>query len=295
MNSEEFREFPCDLCGHDDAHEIDVLRRYTGDQPIHVCRNCGFVYVRRRRSPEAIARSWSEDIFQKGYTARIPAVRARHAYVAEFINGSIGLAGKRLCDIGSGEGLFVDLVRKPEYGARVFAIEPSSANCRALADLGVDAFQGIVEDYMAAGEPERGDFDIVTILWTLENCQSCRAMIEAAYDALAVGGHLVVATGSRLLVPFKKPLHDYLGDQAADAHCFRFSANTLAGLLAVSGFVVTHVNRYLDSDPLVMISHKTDRTNSISWDRDDWRAVLDFFHRWDVETRAFYPEDEIGA
>lgn len=287
LSADDYALFDCDLCGSADAAEIEVAGAYTNGQPVHVCRGCGFVYVRRRRSAERIARVWSEEIYQHGYTARIPAVKARQVYVAETIDTTIGLDGKRLCDIGGGEGQFLEILRGPDCGAEVFAVEPSADNCRMLADMRIPHFEGSIERYLASGAA-RGRFDIVTIIWTLENCQSCRGMLEAGHDLLAIGGHVCVATGSRLLVPFKKPLHDYFSTNAADTHCFRFSANTLQGLLAVSGFETVHVNRFLDTDYLVLLGRKVERGRKIPWRGDDWRAVVDFFNRWHRETEDHY-------
>ncbi len=288
MTEDDYTEFDCDLCGSADAAEITVARRYTNDQPIHVCRNCGFVYVRRRRSAERIAAAWTHEIYGDGYTARIPAVKARQIYVAETADVEIGLADKTLCDFGGGEGQFLDIVRDPDYGAIPFAVEPSPENCRAMAERGIECFCGNIEAYQASGEKPGRGFDIVTIMWTIENCQSCRTMMDAAYDALADGGHLVIATGSRILVPFKKPLQYYLSTNPADTHAFRFSANSLKGLFAVSGFEVTYVNRYLDTDYLVVIGRKAGHVANPQWDKDDHLAVIDFFERWDRETQGHY-------
>ncbi len=290
MSDEDFATFDCDLCGSPDAEEIAVARNYTGDQPIHVCKGCGFVYVRRRRSAARIADDWSDELYASKYTARIPAIKARHVYVAELIDTTIGLKDKALCDIGGGEGQFADMIRAPEYGARVFAIEPSAANCERMRDLGIESFTGTIEDYVAAPEHAERKFDIVTVMWTLENCQSCRGMLDAAYRILEPGGHIVLATGSRILVPFKKPLRYYLGPNPADTHAFRFSANTLNGLLAVSGFEAAHVNRYIDSDILCLVAARTERAKEIAWEGDDWREVVDFFDRWAHESEAYYAD-----
>ena len=119
------REFPCDLCGSREAVEVPHAREYTNGQPMHICTHCGFVYVRRRRSASRIAEVWSEDLFGANYTAAIPAVKARLTYVAEFLDQSLGLRNKRVCDIGAGEGVFLDLIRQERYGASVFGIEAS--------------------------------------------------------------------------------------------------------------------------------------------------------------------------
>ncbi len=277
--------FPCDLCGAADAVEVPHSREYTGDQPIHICRGCGFVYVRERRSSDDIAASWSDDIFGSGYTAKIPAVTARLTYVAELVASEVGLDGKRLCEIGAGEGEFLRLAR--ERGAEVFGIEPSTANCALIEAAGVASFNGTIEEYEAHGS--EGEFDVVAILWTLENCQDCRRMLGAARGLLRDGGHVVVATGSRILVPFKKPLHEYLSGKAADTHAFRFSANTLQAALALSGFDVAYVNRYLDHDVLCAIGAKAGDPGERPWEGDDFLAVWSFFERWHIDTAMYFP------
>lgn len=289
MNSSEFRTFPCDLCGADNAEEIAVARAYTDGQPIHVCRECGFVYVRQRRSAKQIAEVWSKEIFQKGYTAKIPAVRARQSYVAEFINNTALLSGRSVCDIGGGEGQFLDIIRNNPYYACVFAVEPSEYNCGILSGLGISHFRGTVEEYLATNGSRR--FDVATIMWTLENCESCTRMLDSAYELLVPGGILCVATGSRLLVPFKKPLHMYFSKNPADSHAFRFSANTLQGLMARSGFATEQINRYIDSDYLTILGRKVDRKTDLPWKGDDWREIVGFFERWDNETRQFFPAE----
>lgn len=281
----EAKDFPCDLCGSDDCAEIEVARNYMGKGRLHVCRECGFVYVRCRRSARAIADEWSDELYQSKYTARIPAIMARQTYVAEFIRSEVGLEGKSVCDVGAGEGLFLDMIREPRFGADVFGIEPSRVNGRLMDESGIDHFVGTIEDY-AASRLDR-TFDIATIMWTLENCQSCLGMLRATAGLLAPRGHVVVATGSRILVPFKKPLHYYLGSNEADTHAFRFSANALARALTLSGFEVVAQNRHIDSDCLAMIGRKTDNPAS-NLPIDDWREVVAFFDRWHEETCRFY-------
>ena len=295
---DEYLDYPCDLCGAADAVEVPHCRVYTNGQPVHICRQCGFVYVIRRRSAEDIADNWSNDIFGTGYTAAIPAMKARLTYVAEFIDGELGLRNKRICDIGSGEGEFLKMVRSRNVGTAVFGIEPSSQNCQLLKDAAIDCYHGTLEDYrQESGSAAVDDkVDIVTIMWTLENCQSCLAMLGGAWHMLEDDGHVVVATGSRILVPFKKPLHDYFGINPADTHAFRFSANTLRGVLAVSGFEVTHVNRYQDSDILCMNAKKAKSHEEISWIGDNYLEVYNFFERWHVDTEMYYPRgDKLGS
>jgi 2-polyprenyl-3-methyl-5-hydroxy-6-metoxy-1,4-benzoquinol methylase len=286
--ADDYQDYPCDLCGAQDPVEVPRCREYTNGQPVHVCRNCGFVYVVRRRSAERIAAVWSEEIFGTGYTAAIPAVTARLTYVAEFLRLHVDLAGRRLCEIGAGEGEFLHIVRGPRYGAEPFGVEPSPTNSERLTRMGVPHFTGTVEQF--AAESVNDPFDVVAILWTLENCQDCRRMLALAHGMLKPEGAIVVATGSRLLVPFKKPLHTYLSTNPSDTHAFRFSANTLRAILAVSGFEPQHINRYLDHDILCVIGRRLEGGQTSAWRGDDHLAVCNFFERWHVETSIYFPD-----
>lgn len=282
-------DFPCEICGSNDAAEIEVARNYTDGHPLHVCKDCGFVFVRERRSAAAIADDWSNRLYGGQYTARIPAVRARQTFVAEFIDTTIGLDGKTVCDIGAGEGLFLKMIEDPPFNAKTIGVEPSAQNCSLMDSLGIENFVGTIEDYIDSDAARPGQFDVVTIVWTLENCQSCHGMLDAANKLLKPGGHIVVGTGSRILVPFKKPLDYYLGPGPQDTHAFRFTANSLRSAFANSGFTETAVNRYIDNDILCMIGEKTDAAPVQDLPRDDWRAVIDFFDRWNKESLAHYP------
>lgn len=293
MSSVEVKDYPCDVCGSTDCAEIPAVARYTGGKPIHVCQHCGFVYVRSRRTFRAIADDWSENLFGSHYTARVPYMRARHVFLAETLHKELGgLEGKRVCDIGAGEGEFLALLRGADYGADVFGIEPSRANGVLMEQRGIGHFVGPIEDFVAADKGgSKGSFDVVTCMWTLENCEKPRDMLAAAHEALRDGGHLLLATSSRILVPFKKPLHYYLAPaDHLDTHSFRFSANTQRAILAQCGFEVTFTNRYIDHDILCMIARKVPVGTPVAWQGDDWQDVIAYFDRWDEETRRYYPE-----
>lgn len=275
-------EFACDLCGSTDAVEVPHAREFTDGQPIHICTSCGFVHVKERRSAAEIAESWTNEIFGAGYTAAYPGVAGRLAYVAELVEQTVGLRGRAVAEIGAGEGFFLELARD-RYDASVFGLEPSPANCERMRSLGIDCVTSTIEEYDGSHD---GGFDLVMVLWTLENCQDLRALLGGARRLLKPAGHVVVGTGSRILVPFKKPLWAYLSRNPADTHAFRFSASTIQGALAVSGFETAHLNRYLDNDVLCAIGRPAD--GDIAWPRDDYLAVHGFFERWYADTALYF-------
>jgi len=285
-----YTNYACDLCGLDQPIEVPHARSYTGGQPIHICGGCGFVYVRARRSSEEIARVWSEEIFGNLYTAvKNPAMMARQTFVAEFLASHIDIAGKRICDIGAGEGFFLKYV-KDHYDAVPFAIEPSASNAARLRQLAIPGYTGTIEQFCASPESTGRAFDVVTIMWTLENCLSCMDMLRGAAALLPEGGHIVVATGSRILVPFKKPLFTYFSHNPADSHCFRFSANALQTALAQAGFKTVATNRYLDNDVLCVLAQKVAAAETIQPRKDDPLEVAAFFERWHQDSMHYIEE-----
>ncbi|MEQ8227233.1 MAG: class I SAM-dependent methyltransferase [Rhodospirillales bacterium] len=294
------QNYPCDLCKSEDLAEIACAPTYMAGRSLHVCKSCGMVQVAHRKTPEGIRAAWADEMYRADektrlsdttYTARMPAVHARQTFAADFIDEAVSFRGKSICDLGAGEGDFLEMLQSEEYGAaEVFAIEPSHANCRILGERGIANFVGIAEEYVDQVSDHEGTFDVVTIIWTLENCHSASDVMDAAWRLCKPGGHVAVATGSRILVPFKKPLQYYIGPNA-DVHPYHFSARTLEGYMAQAGFKKTDVNRFIDSDYLVMVGEKTGRSAPITWKGDNATAVLGFFERWDRETRGFYMED----
>tara|TARA_X000001036_G_C20606598_1_gene777230 strand:+ start:62 stop:958 length:897 start_codon:yes stop_codon:yes gene_type:complete len=283
------KQFKCDVCDADDPVEIKCLRTYTNNQKIYVCKNCGFVYVRERRTSSEVAEVWSEEIFKNQssknyYSARIPAVKARQTFVADLIDSEIGLKNKNLCDIGTGEGEFLKIIRN-DYKAEVFGIEPSKYLCEELKKENIKNFCGKIEDIEKISDFKKS-FDIVTIMWTLENSSEPNTMLKISRNLLKDNGYLVVSTGSRILVPFKKPLNYYIDDSVVDTHPTRYSKNTLSLILKKNGFKVFFINRYIDQDWLCIIAKKEKENNKIPG--DDYKEVIDFFERWNKETKNHY-------
>ncbi len=237
-----------------------------------------------------IARVWSEEIYGDIYTAvKNPAIIARQTFVAEFLASNSDLAGMRVCDIGAGEGFFLSYLRD-QYHADPFGIEPSARNCLRLSEMDIANYQGTVEQFVGNPDGSKYGADIISVMWTLENCQSCIEMLKAAAAMLPVGGKIIVATGSRILVPFKKPLFAYFSTNPADSHSFRFSANALQTALAKAHLKTIKINRYLDNDILCVIAEKVPETEALATKKDIPMEVLSFFERWHQDS-LYYLKD----
>ncbi|WP_339859760.1 class I SAM-dependent methyltransferase [Thalassospira alkalitolerans] len=293
----------CDVCGSSEAVLIEPVLQYTGGQYLHSCRSCGFVFAHERRDDEAIMRDWAEEMFTvtetfdveevdgegyTGYTAKIPAVIARLTYALENFEREVGFAGKRVCDIGAGEGEFLEMIRDTKRPEGVFGVEPSAENCKLLSKMGLDNFSGTIEQFLDNAQV-RQNFDVITMNWTLENTQSARRVMECVHKLLPEDGYVQVTTGSRILVPFKKPLHYYFNPRnPVDLHSFHFSKNALCNLMADVGFQPIKFNRYLDTDYLSVIGQKKTVVDRSELKKDDYNEVIDFFARWAKETEGHY-------
>ena len=281
-----------DFKGQGEMIEIPCSPKYCNGQKVYVCKNTGLVRAKELRNADEIANAWSNDVYADDfgvftYTARVPAVKARQTYVADFADIKIGLKGKSLCDIGAGEGQFLEIITR-DYKAKVYGIEPSQKNCIRISENGFQNFNGTIEEYAKSDKFKENKFDVITVMWTLVNSFSCLNMINIAYKMLKPGGYLVVAEGSRILVPFKKPLHMYFSHLPVDLHPYHFSVNSLCNLLKVNNFKVEFINRYIDSDILCIIGKKIDNLAKQSYEIDYYLNVLNFFERWHCETQKHY-------
>ncbi|MBF0343319.1 MAG: methyltransferase domain-containing protein [Nitrospirae bacterium] len=286
-DSAEVKEVNCELCGSSETVEVPHCRQYTNNQPIHICKKCGLVYFKYRRSPDEMAKHWEHVMFKTGeYTSHNPVFKSRHIFALEFIKESIGVKDKVIVDIGAGEGQFLDYCRK-EGAKKVFGIESAKMNSELLKVLNIDHFHGTIEAYTKA-EISRDVFspyaDIVTIMWTLHASQSCVDMLTAAYDMLKDDGYVFIQMGSRVLVPFKKPLGTYFSTVLQDDTPYHFSINTLEGMLAKCNFKITNTNHYWDNDLLNILAQKRPKNENIEWQPDDYREVEDYFERWHNES-----------
>jgi hypothetical protein len=109
-------------------------------------------------------------------------------------------------------------------------------------------------------------------------------MLNAAYGMLNKGGYLFIQMGSRINVPFKKPLGSYLSTLPQDNQPYHFSINTLQGILAKCNFEIIMTNKYWDEDLLCVLAKKNTSKKTIKWEKDNYQEIRNFFIRWHKES-----------
>jgi len=246
----------CDLCGSAEFTPLEVARPYVGDEQIPVvCKGCGFVYIRERRTSEEVIESWKQLYATKAYDPTLPGVRARLWYVAEWIGQNLAVKAEH-SDLGSGDGwLSEEMLRR---GWNTSRYDPAFGQ----ANLSVG-----------------GNADIVTITWTLENCVDCIGMLKEARALLKPDGRLIVATGSRILVPPRKRMSAYFSRTPADTHCFRWSARTLELAAHRAGLQLDAENDWQQNDVLLKSFRIAGPAPGVPIG-DYPPDVLDYFQNW---------------
>ena len=282
-----------DFNGDSDVVTVPHSKELTRGYELNISKFSGLVSVVKRRSSKKIADTWSHKIFGKKfskekYTAKIPAVIARHTYVFETILDQLNIKKKKVCDLGAGEGQFLEILKKKKLNCKLFGIEPSKKNCKLLKNKKISNFSGTVEDYY--NQKKKKKFDLITLMWTLCNTSNCVDIIKIANKLLNKNGYIVVAESSRMLVPFKKPIQMYFGKGNPDIHPFHFSKNSLLNLLIINKFKPVYINRYIDSDYLLIIAKKTNNIRSDLIQLDNYQKVKKFFERWYKESLNYKKE-----
>lgn len=279
-----------------DSQKIDALNGYVrqGDS-IYVHKTTGVVSSDLKHTPEDIIDYWSSKIFTststEDYSAYFPFARARLYYVARVIVDNI-LKKENIsdpvsyCDFATGQGVLPDLIRREWPGLQIRCTEGSEVLVEKLRDSGFEASHCMLGD----GKLPPFSVDIGTLTWTLCNCIRPLDVLMEVRKNIKDGGYMVLVDSSRILVPFRKSLRDLFNPKnPADVHPYLFSANSMCALLRCAGFKPVFINRYFDSDVLLVIGQKEDMlpSDDLVIPADNSGHVFDFFTKAHELTASF--------
>jgi SAM-dependent methyltransferase len=185
---------PCEIC-----HALDWDTVYMG--PIldgkernkvttaaRMCKSCGVI----RLDDSMGADQYSTETYRQKLKEPVDANGFYETHDHEQIykllrTNDLKIRGKKVLDVGAAAGSFLDYIRG--VAGQVSAIEP----CRAYEE---ELFQKCFEVYpfiqsVAAGRK----YDLITCFDTIEHVQDPSAVLQKAYELLALGGTLLVSTG----------------------------------------------------------------------------------------------------
>lgn len=272
---------------------LSFLSEYLpADDKIFVQPLTGFVTSEKRMTDDDVVSYWSNTIFPdkstESYSAHFPFAQSRLLYVIQTVAQFSGLdirSNLTWGDFATGEGVLLDLLSMRFPNLHVIATEHSKELAETLQSKGFAVQQrslGETKDDLAFGQ-----VDIATLTWTLANSIDPFAVLSDVVSSTKEGGLVCVAESSRVLVPFRKSLRDYFSKtMPADLHPSNFSANTLRCLMQICGLEICYVNRYFDSDVLLVIGKKVSNKIEPSF-VDHQTHVVTFFKEWHRQTRYF--------
>lgn len=175
------------------THHGPVVASMDGHDVID-CEACGFRHIDPLFTDEQLRKFYETEFYQSerpDYFERMEAdrewwmLRYRHYY--ELLEAHA--PGRRILDIGSGPGYFLDAGR--ERGWQVLGFEPS----RAAADYTAARGLAVVNDFFSAARAkEHGVFDAISMSMVLEHVRDPIGLIEEARSLLVPGGLLLVAS-----------------------------------------------------------------------------------------------------
>ena len=275
------------------AIRLDFLSSYLleGDE-IWVQPLTGFVTSSRKMSEEDVVRHWSDVIFpdtsEESYSAHFPFAQSRLLYVIETIAQFAGLNAQSKYswgDFATGEGVLLELLAMRFPHLKLTATEHSEDLVAKLRG------KGFAVQQRSLGKSNKGtssgDVDIATLTWTLANSIDPFAVLSDVVSSTKEGGLVCIAESSRILVPFRKSLKDYFPNtMPADLHPSNFSSNTLRCLMQICGLEICYINRFFDSDVLLVIGRRVAKKIEPSF-TDKQTHVIEFFQEWDRQTRYF--------
>jgi hypothetical protein len=106
-----------DFDGTSESIIVPNSKKLTNGYEVNISKYSGLVSVINRRSSKQIADTWSNKIFgnkfsKDKYTAKIPAVVARHIYVLETIIDKINLKNKKFVTLELGKVSFLNYLKR---------------------------------------------------------------------------------------------------------------------------------------------------------------------------------------
>jgi SAM-dependent methyltransferase len=173
------------------VHNGPVIVSVDGRDVID-CQTCGFRHINPLFSDEELKKFYDAEFYQ---TERPDYFRhaeedkewwmLRYHHYYEILEAHA--PGRRLLDIGSGPGYFLEAGRERGWDVLGFEASPVAAEYTRARNIPV------INDFFSAGKAKGlGHFDVVSLALVLEHLRDPVGLIEEALSVLAPGGVLLV-------------------------------------------------------------------------------------------------------
>lgn len=215
------------------------------------CETCGLVYANPRIKKEAVSRLYSKEYFESHSSEAMGYdnyVSDKELVEKTFRRRLTGIEKKwvrekgRVLDVGCATGFFLSIAR--EMGWEPSGVEISEYCCQyARENFGLELTRGFFEE----AESLKPGFRLITMWDYLEHSFAPDKDIKRAYELLAPGGILAVATPDVGSLPEKIFKQNWMGFKEHE-HLYYFTQKNLSQLLKKEYFEVlstSYIGKYI--------------------------------------------------
>lgn len=225
----------CPLCTGSSHQIVSHQMQHGLNLPTVICLTCGFVFTNPIPPRPIYDRFYTEAYAQfYGHVSPRPVGSLRENLPTQIknwltqIESIHPLVGRKLLEIGPGQGLFLWWAR--QQGCDVLGLEPSPEFQATLQEANLPYVAGNLE---MADRVELGTFDMVVMFHVLEHFYEPNSALERCHTLLKPGGILVLEVPN-ILKPFRSLDRYFL----RYVHLSNFSPATLRAMLAKHKFEI---------------------------------------------------------
>lgn len=211
----------CIIC---DTEAADIM---LNDLPMRKCLNCALIWRRNFDIPADYYTGNTVDLSDEKITARRSNAEDRIKIFRKYANLD------NLCDIGTGEGIFLQVLKDFGY-INIVGVEPNMEYLDFIQSDRLNIIRGSIED--VGGIIKKNNIRTVTMLHLIEHLADPASSLEEIYDYLPAGGFLIIETPDIDAYSFKRT--NYRQGLVCREHLFYFNRQNLIKLLKKTGFKI---------------------------------------------------------
>lgn len=232
---------PCDVC---DSEDFEVLCHARAARipdyapPVSICRQCGFVTIRPRPTPEdysAINGRWYPFKFSLDNPHDLDENKKFRKWrvMWDRISGFYPDGPASLLDIGAGQGWAIEYIKNMFPGTQAVAIEQWKPSQEYIVNqLGADVVDADINTVWPDSLHDR--FDLAIFRHTLEHLEEPLKALRQIAACLSPTGHAYIAVPNAMAIRPTTPVRTVF---LRPIHLHYFNASTLTALAAKAGLV----------------------------------------------------------
>jgi 2-polyprenyl-3-methyl-5-hydroxy-6-metoxy-1,4-benzoquinol methylase len=242
---------PCKVCGVRSKYVYSLEQDSAPSLEVYLCPGCGLLFVGNTPSEEQLAAMYSQPQEKDYYTEIATETHGKNLKAADDVVSLLAeIPDPFVCDLGCGDGHFLELMREVNPGLKLCGAEISKPRAAVARSKG---FQ-IIEH--AIGK-EKDRFSLITMLDVAEHVADPIGVFAECRNSLLPGGRIYIHTPCRCfwdslslwLIRFpglRKLGMKWLKTRVSSAHLHLWTAKALNLAFEKAGFRMSRLTRELE-------------------------------------------------